>query len=266
MLDPLIPTPRLSPRPRQTSDEPPATPKPRQPPNGCQHLPRAGNPRSQNSQPQPDRPQSSKVSELRKCFYCKKPGHLIHQCPRRKKVTESHGPSHPASTRQVTVDTDCPNVPADGTVCQVSRSEVTPGNRSPSPETTPTLHPANPLNLLFSESDEEGDVRQVTVTDSGSRSQLARVSVHGVPAEGVVDTAADITIVGGQLFALVASSVRLHKKNYKTPDKIPRTYDRKIFHLYGWRFHSRARLSRLWCTSRWMRSTSSYSQKASAGS
>ena len=230
------PPPRQSPRPRQTSDEPSATPKPRQPPNECQHLPRAGNPRSQNSQnsqPLPDRPQSSQVSELRKCFYCKKPGHLIHQCPRRKKVTESHGPSHPASTRQVTVDTDCPSVPTDGTVCQVSRSEVTPGNRSPSPETTPTRHPASPLNLLFSESDEEGDVRQVTVTDSGSRSQLARVSVHGVPAEGVVDTAADITIMGGQLFALVASSARLRKKNYKTPDKIPRTYDRKIFHLDG---------------------------------
>ena len=57
--------------------------------------------------------------------------------------------------------------------------------------------------------------------------------LQGVPADGVVDTAADITIMGGKLFALVASSARLRKKDFKPPDRVPRTYDRKVFHLDG---------------------------------
>ena len=71
------------------------------------------------------------------------------------------------------------------------------------------------------------------MTDRGSHPQLVRVDVQGVPANGVVDTAADITIMGGKLFALVASSARLRKKDFKTPDRVPRTYDRKVFHLDG---------------------------------
>ena len=52
--------------------------------------------------------------------------------------------------------------------------------------------------------------------------------IQGVSADGVVDTAADITIMGGKLFTLVASPARLHKKDFKTPDRVPRTYDRKV--------------------------------------
>ena len=51
--------------------------------------------------------------------------------------------------------------------------------------------------------------------------------------DGIVDTAADITIMGNKLFALVAASVRLCKKDFKTPDQVLRTYDRNIFHLDG---------------------------------
>ena len=49
--------------------------------------------------------------------------------------------------------------------------------------------------------------------DSRSRLQLARVIIHDVPADGLVDTAADITIVGGKLFALVASAAKLRKRS-----------------------------------------------------
>ena len=48
------------------------------------------------------------------------------------------------------------------------------------------------------------------------------MNVQGVPAERVVDTAADITIMGGKLVTLVASSARLRKKDFKPPDKVPR--------------------------------------------
>ena len=97
----------------------------------------------------------------------------------------------------------------------------------------PQSDAVNPLSLLFSESENEGEVRRVMVTDRGSRLQLARVEDQGVPADGVVDTAADITIMGGKLFALVASSARLRKKDFKTPDRVPRTYGRKVFRLDG---------------------------------
>ena len=39
------------------------------------------------------------------------------------------------------------------------------------------------------------------------------VLVLGVPAYGIVDTAADITIIGGRLFHKVASVARLKKRN-----------------------------------------------------
>ena len=90
----------------------------------------------------------------------------------------------------------------------------------------------SPINLLFSDSDEEG-VKQICVVDSGSCPQLARVDIHGVPADGIVDTAADITIMGGKLFALVASAARLKKKNFRKPDKVPRNYDGREFQLDG---------------------------------
>ena len=46
----------------------------------------------------------------------------------------------------------------------------------------------------------------------GSRAQLAKVDVQGVPAEGVVDSSADITIMNGQLFKCVAAVTHLNFK------------------------------------------------------
>ena len=104
---------------------------------------------------------------------------------------------------------------------------------SPSTSKVREVKNMSPLSLLFSESEDEGDVKRVMVTDQGSRPQIARVDVQGVPADRVIDTAADITIMGGKLFALVASSARLRKRDFKPPDRLPRTYDCKVFHLDG---------------------------------
>ena len=88
----------------------------------------------------------------------------------------------------------------------------------------------NPYDLLFSsESEDEQDVKQIHVTDHGSQSKLARVIVQGVPADGLIATGADITIMGRELFARVAAVAKLRKKNFRKP----RTYDRKTFHLDG---------------------------------
>ena len=56
------------------------------------------------------------------------------------------------------------------------------------------------------------------------------MDIQGIQADSVVDTAADITIMGGKLFALVAASGRL--KDFRKPDKISRSYDR-VFRLDG---------------------------------
>ena len=147
-------------------------------------------------------------SEGRRCYQCKKPGHIMKDCPQKK--TESSRSSRDARTQQVS---------SEGTSSS-TQSAIAPT-------------PSEPLSLLFSESEEEDGVRQVTVNDSGSHCQLARVNISRVPADGVVDTAADITIMGGKLFALVAATARLKKRDFRKADRVPRMYDRKVFKLDG---------------------------------
>ena len=62
----------------------------------------------------------------------------------------------------------------------------------------------DPVNYLYS-SDDSDEVRQVRVNDQGSRPRRAQVLIQDVPVEGVVDTGADITIMGGDLCKKVAS-------------------------------------------------------------
>ena len=54
-----------------------------------------------------------------------------------------------------------------------------------------------------------------------------------MPAQGIVDSGADITIIGGELFRIVAAVARLRKKDLKKPDRVPRTYDHRAFTLDG---------------------------------
>ena len=170
---------------------------------------------------------TERVTE-RKCYYCRKPGHLLHQCPLRKKKEGGSQPQ-PSAKQVVTEPTLSKHKNDVPPVC----SEVTEVPDSPSTSKVREVKNMSPLSLLFSESEDEGDVKRVMVTDQGSRPQIAHVDVQGVPSDRVIDTAADITIMGGKLFALVASSARLRKKDFKPPDRVPRTYDHKVFHLDG---------------------------------
>ena len=52
-------------------------------------------------------------------------------------------------------------------------------------------------------------------------------------AYGLIDSGADITIIGGSLFKKVATVARLKKKNFKKADRVPRTYDQQPFRLDG---------------------------------
>ena len=66
--------------------------------------------------------------------------------------------------------------------------------------------------------------------DKGSHPQSVRVIVAGVPVDGIVDTAADITIVGAETFKRIAAVAKLRKRDLKPADK---TYDQRIFRLDG---------------------------------
>ena len=83
-------------------------------------------------------------AQAKKCFLCKKPGHLMRDCKMKK--SDSATPGRPVATRQVTI------------------------SGSPEKET----EQPSPYDLLYSSDSEEGeDVRQIRVRDKGSRSQLA---------------------------------------------------------------------------------------------
>ena len=73
----------------------------------------------------------------------------------------------------------------------------------------------------------------VRLTDKGSKPQCVRLMIEGVPAYGVIDSGADITIMGGVLFKKVAAVTKLRNRDLKRPDKTPRNYNNTPFTLHG---------------------------------
>ena len=51
--------------------------------------------------------------------------------------------------------------------------------------------------------------------------------------DGVVDTGAGITLIGPEAFKTIAAVAKLHPCDFKLPDKTPRIYDQKTFHIDG---------------------------------
>ena len=93
---------------------------------------------------------------------------------------------------------------------------------------------AKTLPFLFSDSEEsDSGVRQVRINDRGSHQQYANVQIEGVPAKGVIDSGADITIMGGDLFHRVAAAARLRRSRFMKADKVPRTYDSGLESMGG---------------------------------
>ena len=71
------------------------------------------------------------------------------------------------------------------------------------------------------------------VQDKGSKPHMVTVDVPEVPAKGIIDNGADITIMNAQLFQKVAAVARLKKRSFRKPDRVPFTYDQKPFALDG---------------------------------
>ena len=57
--------------------------------------------------------------------------------------------------------------------------------------------------------------------------------MHGVPAHGIIDSGADITIMDKNLFKKVAAVAKFKKRYLKRPDKVPRNYDHMPFTFDG---------------------------------
>ncbi len=67
----------------------------------------------------------------------------------------------------------------------------------------------------------------IQLEDSGS---VPKCVPQGVP---VIDTGADLSIMGGELFKTVAVAAKVRKKDLHKADKTPKTYDGKTFKLHG---------------------------------
>ena len=165
-----------------------------------------------------DPPPSSTTTK--RCYICDKAGHLAKNCDKARK-TESTGNGQPSRanalpvTRQITAkNSENKNI-----------ADVEDSKKNETGEV--------PLEFLLSDSEEDDAVCQVRISDKGSESQCVRVLIQGVPSVGLVNTAADITIIGGDLFKKVASVARLKKRDFKLADKTPRTYDQRPFKVDG---------------------------------
>ena len=71
------------------------------------------------------------------------------------------------------------------------------------------------------------------MSDQGSKPRYANILIKGVPAAGVIDTGADITIMNGAMLAKIAAAARLKKKYFQPANKVPRTYSQERFKLDG---------------------------------
>ena len=85
----------------------------------------------------------------------------------------------------------------------------------------------DPMSLLYLSSDEGDSICVVQVKDEGSQPHYAEVLVQGVLSQDVIDSGADITIMGTSLFQKVATANRIKNRDFHKPDKCHSPLTRK---------------------------------------
>ena len=175
-----------------------------------------------------------KQQGTKKCYICGNPGHLAKEC--RAKPVESRGQedsrnqggsraSHSGSGVRQSGSESNRRPPAN---TQVVESE-------PEQKMLKQVCTESALSVadLYSSDDDNTNARLIHVKDGGSCPQWVKVEIQGVPAEGVIDSGADITIIEGELFKKVAAVARLKKKDLKEADKTPHNYDQSPRWVHG---------------------------------
>ena len=156
-----------------------------------QHLERQV--RHQAARYTPSSNDGSKLDSLtgkppRECYVCGKTDHLAKQCRQRKSKSNPIEDKKQKKGKETTAITK--------TIISTSQQET-----------------SDPLYFLSSDSDTDGSINLVRITDQGSHLRKATVEIAGVPATGLVDTGADITIMGPELFKKVAAGAGLKKRH-----------------------------------------------------
>ena len=144
-----------------------------------------------------NRPDVKPTREPLGCWNCEGVGHVARDCRKPRKERAGHRDKRkPPSTKMV--------------------------------QSAPITQPRDdPLQYLFSSDSDDPEIRK------GIKTHCVKVSVQGVPLWGVVDSAADITIIGGEMFKQVVAVAKLRKKDFKPPDQAPCNYDQQPLRLDG---------------------------------
>ena len=108
------------------------------------------------------------------------------------------------------------------------------GRKSPVSTKVVTTERRDPTSYLTSGSDSDHSiVNVVRIRATGSRPRCVKVEVQGISMYGIVDSGADITIMGGEMLKRSAREARLKRRHFQKPDQVPLTYDHRPFAIDG---------------------------------